>query len=66
MFRIGGSAGTGITSGLDTTKPKRGLVDEPGGYAGIDTDMESILRKTQGQMTPEIRALYKPYMERPN
>ena len=65
MFRIGGSAGTGITSGLDTTKPKRGLVDEPGGYAGIDTDMESILRKTQGQMTPEIRALYKPYMERP-
>ena len=30
MFRIGGSAGTGITSGLD--KPKRGLVDEPGKY----------------------------------
>jgi len=34
MFRKGGptSAGTGITSGLDT--PKRGLVDEPGSYAG--------------------------------
>jgi len=31
MFRMGGSA-QGITSGLD--KPKRGLVDEPGGYAG--------------------------------
>ena len=31
MFRRGGSA-EGITSGLD--KPKRGLVDEPGGYAG--------------------------------
>ena len=31
MFRIGGSAGTGITSGLD--KPKRGLVDEPGKYS---------------------------------
>ena len=34
MFRMGGSTGSGITSGLDTTKPKRGLVDEPGGYAG--------------------------------
>jgi len=32
MFRIGGSAGTGITSGLNT--PKRGRVDGPGGYAG--------------------------------
>ncbi len=34
MFRGGkiDSRGTGITSGLD--KPKRGLVDEPGGYAG--------------------------------
>jgi len=31
MFRRGGSA-EGITSGLD--KPKRGLVDEPGGYSG--------------------------------
>jgi len=34
MFRIGGSAGTGITSGLD--KPKRGLVDEPGKYSQDD------------------------------
>ena len=36
MFRGGrvDSRGTGITSGLD--KPKRGLVDEPGGYAGKD------------------------------
>ena len=37
MFRGGrvDSRGTGITSGLmDTSKPKRGLVDEPGGYAG--------------------------------
>ena len=36
MFRGGpvDSRGTGITSGLaDTSKPKRGLVDEPGGYA---------------------------------
>ena len=35
MFRLGGST-SGITSGLD--KPKRGRVDEPGGYAGIDYD----------------------------
>jgi len=34
MFRIGGSAGTGITSGLD--KPKRGLVDETGKYSQDD------------------------------
>ena len=36
MFRGGGkvsSYGNGIASGL-TSKPKRGLVDEPGGYAG--------------------------------
>jgi hypothetical protein len=38
MFRGGpvDSRGTGITSGL-TDKPKRGLVDEPGGYAGVTT-----------------------------
>ena len=35
MFRLGGST-SGITSGLD--KPKRGRVDEPGGYGGIDYD----------------------------
>ena len=40
MFRKGGSA-EGITSGLD--KPKRGLVDEPGGYAGEQTTKERLL-----------------------
>ena len=34
MFRLGGST-SGITSGLE---PKRGRVDGPGGYAGIDYD----------------------------
>jgi len=34
MFRLGGST-SGITSGLE---PKRGSVDGPGGYAGIDYD----------------------------
>ena len=44
MFRGGpvDSRGTGITSGL-TDKPKRGLVDEPGGYAGYG----DILAQTQ-------------------
>jgi len=35
MFRLGGST-SGITAGLD--KPKRGRVDEPGSYQGIDYD----------------------------
>ena len=35
MFKLGGST-SGITSGLDT--PKRGLVNEPGSYQGIDYD----------------------------
>ena len=67
MFRMGGSAGAGITSGLDTTKPKRGLVDEPGGYAGkeLPFDISEILKTTQGQLTPELLEAYKPYMERP-
>jgi len=37
MFKMGGSANEGITSGLD--KPKRGLVNEPGSYAGSLDDM---------------------------
>ena len=42
MFRRGGSA-EGITSGLD--KPKRGLVDEPGGYAGDPFTKENLLKQ---------------------
>jgi len=44
MFRGGpvDSRGTGITSGL-TDKPKRGLVDEPGGYAG-EIDLFNIFK----------------------
>jgi len=38
MFRMGGSANEGITSGLD--KPKRGLVDEPGKYSQSLDDMK--------------------------
>jgi len=39
MFRMGGSANEGITSGLD--KPKRGLVNEPGSYS-ISEQMEEL------------------------
>ena len=42
MFRRGGSA-EGITSGLD--KPKRGLVDEPGGYAGDPFTEKNLLKQ---------------------
>jgi hypothetical protein len=67
MFRMGGSANTGITSGLDTTKPKRGLVNEPGGYSGkLPYDMGEPLRRTAEQVKdPEILKSYRPYFERP-
>ena len=66
MFRMGGSANTGITSGLDTTKPKRGLVNEPGGYAGnkLPYDVGEIFKSTAEQY-PELLKQYKPYFERP-
>jgi hypothetical protein len=54
MFRGGGkvsSYGKGIASGL-TSKPKRGLVDEPGGYAGeqfvISPEMFREFNETRG------------------
>ena len=41
MFRMGGSANEGITSGLD--KPKRGLVNEPGSYS-VTEQMEELYK----------------------
>jgi len=66
MFRIGGSAGTGITSGLD--KPKRGLVDEPGKYSQddqqdrlLDTKMvEQAIKDTELASDPRVRKLLFP------
>ena len=48
--------GTGITSGLD--KPKRGLVDEPGGYAGYQFSETPFARTlgTVGQESKKIGA----------
>jgi len=60
MFRIGGSAGTGITSGLD--KPKRGLVDEPGKYSQDDpqdrtfkTDIGAAIDAAQVANDPRVQ-----------
>ena len=65
MFRRGGSTGTGITSGLDTTKPKRGLVDEPGGYAGSYTMADMVKQSMEQSQDEKVREAYKPYFERP-
>jgi len=66
MFRKGGSAEGGITSGLST--PKRGIVDGPGSYAGIDMNqnMADFLRNaTIGDMKAAADQMYQP-KERPN
>jgi len=49
MFRGGpvDSYGTGIASGLD--KPKRGLVNEPGGYAGEKSGMDFLRNALLGE-----------------
>ena len=66
MFRMGGSANEGITSGLDT--PKRGLVDGPGKYSQpapmkLDYNISQMF-PTEAEMS-EARKFYKPYFERP-
>jgi len=58
MFRMGGSSGTGITSGLDT--PKRGLVDGPGKYS--QPDVFSVI-PTKDEVT-RFKAMY-PRFESP-
>ncbi len=61
MFRMGGSANEGITSGLDT--PKRGLVDGPGKYSQpeklkLDYNISQMF-PTTAEMD-EARKYYKP------
>tara|TARA_R100000406_G_scaffold1828_1_gene1729 strand:+ start:334 stop:1422 length:1089 start_codon:yes stop_codon:yes gene_type:complete len=65
MFRIGGSAGTGITSGLDT--PKRGLVDGPGKYSQDDPQdrtfkpsIEQALETAKLANDPRVRNVLFP------
>ena len=57
MFRMGGSANQGITSGLE--KPKRGLVDEPGKYSqkleDIMKSADKIVRERRPKETYKDR-----------
>jgi hypothetical protein len=63
MFRIGGSTGSGITSGL---APKRGRVDGPGGYAGDDIFGQKIGDVLGGDMTlGQLRELSKQMSYKP-
>ena len=69
MFRIGGSAGTGITSGLD--KPKRGLVDEPGKYSQDDqqdraqkTTMQDFTKEDIERALGEVSAVNQEKVKR--
>ena len=59
MFRGGSvdSRGTGITSGL-MDKPKRGLVDEPGGYAGEV--------RTGGDLLKNVNIKFDPFYQNMN
>ena len=61
MFRKGGSAEGGITSGLST--PKRGMVNGPGSYAGIDMNqnVEQALRNASlGDLKTMADQMYSP------
>ena len=62
MFRKGGSA-EGITSGLD--KPKRGLVDEPGGYAGeTSSTAQNVMNQMQilDQVAPQSNSNFNNFL----
>ena len=67
MFRKGGSAPEGgITSGLST--PKRGIVDGPGSYAGIDMNqnMAEFLKNASIQDQKMLADQMFPQQPRPN
>ena len=58
MFRMGGSANQGITSGLE--KPKRGLVDEPGKYSQpLNMKLDDLGDLTFGQLK-ELSQMSRP------
>ena len=56
------SRGTGITSGLVPMKPKRGLVNEPGSYAGEDKNDE-LMSIISTMMADQNMAQLQPYQE---
>ena len=65
MFRGGpvNSRGTGITTGL-TDKPKRGLVDEPGGYAGYEDELAKVQYQQDRQRNKQFT--YQSVVDRMN
>jgi len=65
MFRGGrvDSRGTGITTGL-TDKPKRGLVDEPGGYAGYEDELAKVQYQQNRQRNKQFT--YQSVVDRMN
>ena len=61
MFRRGGSASDGITSGLDA--PRQGYAEKG---RVLPFDMSKIVQDTVTQVQdPNIRAAYQPYFQRP-
>jgi len=61
MFRMGGSTGTGITSGLDV--PRKGYKEDG---RVLPYNMADLVKQSQEQaMDPAVREAYQPYFERP-
>ena len=56
------SRGTGITSGLVPMKPKRGLVNEPGSYAG-ENENDELMSVISTMMADQNMAQLQPYQE---
>jgi hypothetical protein len=56
------SRGTGITSGLVPMKPKRGLVNEPGSYAG-ENQNDELMSVISTMMADQSMAQLQPYQE---
>jgi len=62
MFRMGGSTGTGITSGLDAPRQKY----KQAGSVQPNFDMAKVLRETAAQtQDPAIQQAYQPFFQRP-
>ena len=61
MFRMGGSANEGITSGLDAPRQNYKTAGQVLPY-----NMADLVKQSQEQaMDPAVRAAYQPYFERP-
>ena len=61
MFRMGGSTGTGITSGLDQPRKQYNQAGRVLPY-----NMADLVKQSQEQaMDPAVREAYQPYFERP-